>query len=165
MAAPDWVSYAGLITGTVGAITGCLAYRQSNKLKALELRLELRKAEADLRIAVQELLSLLEHARTSRYRVAAATGLFKSGALEAWTKAWEEDIAAAHVLEIKLPDAGIDYTAAQYQELESRLVDVHTRATEAAQLKAKYVGYLTADDKERDRLKANMDKLFPPAPH
>lgn len=50
MADPDLLGYTGAITGVIGAISGIagsvlgyIAYRRSDQLKALDLRLELRK--------------------------------------------------------------------------------------------------------------------------
>jgi len=43
MAAPNWVSYVGMVTGISGAIMGYISYRRSGQIKALDLRLELAK--------------------------------------------------------------------------------------------------------------------------
>ena len=63
----------GAVTGIIGAITGSAAlvlawisYRRSQQIKALDLRLELRKQVSDVRAAVEELPDLLERSRASR---------------------------------------------------------------------------------------------------
>ena len=55
MAEPHWAGYVGMVTGVIGAITGIagaimgyIGYRRSNKLKSLDLRLELRKSISDV---------------------------------------------------------------------------------------------------------------------
>jgi uncharacterized protein YukE len=92
----------------------------------------LRKAEADLRHAVQELPSLLERAKRSHTAVAATAGRHGSGAFEHWISGWETDLAAVQSLEGELPDANADYTDAKHGDLDSKLVAVQaldSRAT------------------------------------
>jgi hypothetical protein len=69
------------VTGIIGAITGAAAlvlawisYRRSQQVKALDLRLELRKQASDVRAAVSELPDLLEKSRASRIAVLGAMG-------------------------------------------------------------------------------------------
>jgi hypothetical protein len=125
-------------------------------LKALDLRLELRKTESDLRAAVHELPSFLEHAKKSRERVAAATGMRGSGALQQWTSDWEADLAAVRSLERELTDPDADYATATHRELESKLVDVHALASRAARVRDKYLQGLAADDGEREHIRADI---------
>jgi hypothetical protein len=145
MSDPVWLSFTGAVTGVIGTITGVagasmgyISLRHSKQLKALDLRLELRKANSDLRAAVHELPELLELARRSHDHLAAATGMLKSGASQKWTSNWEEDFAAIRVLEDELPDADADYTTATHLELESKLVAVHAITSRAAPLRDKY---------------------------
>ena len=163
MSDPVWLSYIGAVTGVIGTITGVagaimgyIGLRHSKQLKALDLRLELRKADSDLRAVVQELPPLLELAKKSRDRVAAATGMLRSGALEQWTSVWEEDFAAVRALEAELPDAESDYTSAKPHELESKLVSTHSMASRSARLREKYVERLAADDRERDHIREDL---------
>ena len=163
MSEPIWLSYTGAVTGIIGTITGVagaimgyVSLRHARQLKALDLRLELRKAAADLRAVVHELPALLELAKKSRDRVAAATGMRGSGALQEWTRVWEEDITAVRALEAELPAADADYSNATPQELESRLVAIHTTSARAATLKDKYLERLAADDRERDHIREDL---------
>lgn len=163
MSDPVWLSYTGAVTGVIGTITGVagaimgyIGLRHSKQLKALDLRLELRKADSDLRAVVHELQPLLELAKKSHDRVAAATGMLKSGALEQWTSVWKEDLSAVRALETELPDAESDYTSATPHELESTLVAVHSMASRAARLREKYAELLAADDRERDHIREDL---------
>ena len=67
MTDPHWTSYVGMATGIVGAITGVsgaimgyIGYRKSSQNKALDLRLELKKAVAninsDYKILLEQIL-------------------------------------------------------------------------------------------------------------
>jgi len=53
MAEPHWTAYVGIVTGAIGAVTGIagaimgfIGYRRSTAIKALDLRLDLRKGIA-----------------------------------------------------------------------------------------------------------------------
>ena len=84
MPAPDWVSYLGAVTGLAGSVMGFISLRRSTTMKALDLRLELRKAEVDLLSLFRSLQPLLERAKLSRDRVNAARGMLRSGAATAF---------------------------------------------------------------------------------
>src|SRR5690606_29924596 len=84
MADPHWTSYIGMITGISGAIMGFISYRRSNKLKALDLRLELRKSLNDLYLDHENAESLIALANKSRRAVASAAGSFGSGRMQIW---------------------------------------------------------------------------------
>jgi hypothetical protein len=85
MADSTWLGYVGVVTGGIGAVTGIsgavmgyIGYRYSRSMKALDLRLQLRKDESDFRACVENLPALLDLAKQSRIRVLAATGLGRS---------------------------------------------------------------------------------------
>ena len=102
---PDfWLSIIGAVTGTIGAVTGIVGailgyrgYRSSKNVKALDLRLELRRAESDLRAGVEELPGLMEHAKNSRMEVASATEHRPLDELENLRTAGTGDDDRAHV--------------------------------------------------------------------
>jgi hypothetical protein len=163
MPEPGWLNYVGAITGIIGAVTGVagaimgyISYRHSESLKALDLRLELRKAETDLRSTVQELSALLTRAKQSHTNVAAAMGLANSGAIALWMSGWQADHAAVRSLEGELPDANSDYSHAKHRELEAKLVGVHELGTRATRVRDKYLAELAADDADRAHIRADM---------
>jgi len=103
VAEPHWMSYVGMVTGIVGAITGVagaimgyLGYRRSDKLKVLDLRLELRKAVSDARVALEQLRELIHTANRSRVNNFAARGLSQSGTMIKWNA----EVKTADLLEI-----------------------------------------------------------------
>ena len=161
MADSNLLPYVGAITGTIGAVTGIagavmgfVSYRRSGQMKALDLRLELRKTVDDLHDSVQSLSSLLERAKGSRAAVAAATG--QAGALQHWQGEYEKDLSAAQRLVTETPDPSATYKSLSYSELESRLVSVHQIQSQADRLHAKYRASLAADDKEREQIRADV---------
>jgi hypothetical protein len=77
-----WLGYVGVITGGIGALTGIcgaimgyIGYRNSRSMKALDLRLQLRKDESDFRACVESLPALLELAKQSQCRLLVRGGL------------------------------------------------------------------------------------------
>jgi hypothetical protein len=148
----------GAVTGVIGAITGpaalvlaWISYRRSQQIKALDLRLELRKQVSDVRTVVEALPDLLERSRVSRIAVLAGIGVLKSGAFEIWKAELESDLKTAQALAWEVPDADETYQRSKHQDLETKLVEVHTLAGNAARLRDKYLTELAYDDKERDQ--------------
>lgn len=136
------------------------ALRRSSKLKALDLRLELRRADADIHALAQEFPGLVERAKASRTAVAAATGRHGSSVFQQWTADCERDLAAMRALQAQVPGPNTDYASASHRELESKLVAVHSLGTQAKGLREKYVAELAADDKERERIAADQRSRF-----
>lgn len=154
MADSNLLPYVGAITGIAGAVMGFVSYRRSGQMKALDLRLELRKAVGDLYDSVQTLSSLLERAKRSRTAVSAATG--QTGALQHWQGEFEKDLSAVQRLVAETPYPGATYDSISYSELESRLVSVHQIQSQADRLHEKYRTSLAADDKEREQIRADV---------
>jgi hypothetical protein len=162
--------WVGAVTGIVGAITGlagfvlgCINYRRLQQIKALDLRLELRKQVSDLRAVVESLPDLLEQSRASRITVLAHMGWGPKGppgeeqspsiACKTWMAAWESDFQAAKDLVRKVPDPNETFQHLKHQDLETKLVEVHDVARRATELHDKYRAELAADDKLCDDLR------------
>jgi len=146
----------GAITGPVGCLIGLVSYRRSQQIKALDLRLELRKHVSDIRADIEALPALMEGAQASRTAVLAAMGVLQSGASEIWKAALETDLKTVHALARELPDADETYQRSKPKKLENKLVEVHTLAVKVARLRDKYETALASDDKERDRIRADV---------
>lgn len=162
----DWLAYTGTITGIIGAITGIagsimgyIGYRRSEKLKALDLRLELRKADTLARSTVDDLPSLLERAKASRNAVSAATGMLGSGNLKGWLSEWETDFRTVKSLQAELPSTNVEYTQLDSLGLEAKLVAIHALHLRANQILEKYNASLAADDIEREHLRADVREI------
>ena len=161
MADLAYLGYAGVITGVIGAVTGVagsvlgyIAYRRSDQLKALDLRLELRKNVTLLISDASELLPLFEHAQRSKLAVAAATGMYKSGATEKWVSEYEVDKIAAIALIEKLPRADESFTELSPSNLESKLVEIHSQQDAISRLHKKYDESIAVDDRDRAQIVA-----------
>src|SRR5260370_19210530 len=109
MSAPLWL---GIITGCIGAVTGIagsvmgyVSLRRVRRLKALDLRLELRKAEADARAISSELPALLAKSDRSRMAVAAFEGWVNSGAMGLWKGEVATDKAKVRTVLASVPEA------------------------------------------------------------
>ncbi len=163
MSDPIWLSYAGVITGTIGAITGIagatmgyISYRRTGRMKALDLRLELRKSVNDLRSTVESLPSIMEQAKGSRISVLNARGLFRSSIMDQWNAELEKDISAVTLLKSELPDSSATFENLTHSGLEAKLVTVHATQSKAAGLREKYRTSLASDDKEREHIRADQ---------
>lgn len=160
------MSYAGLIAGAIGALTGIVGavlgyvgYRRAEQIKALDLRLELRKAASDLRAAVKELPDLLAQAKMSHTNLAAALGQVKSGNMVRWTNEWEADHSAVEELQRQVAGIADDFAALKPEDLEAALVAVHAIAGQAAKIRGKYLEKMANDDQRREQLRAEVRAL------
>ena len=163
MSEQTWLAYIGAIAGIVGAVTGIagavvavLAFRRTSELKSLDLRLELRRTESTLRSDIQDLVPLLERAKKSRTKLAAAQGSFNSGATAHWLSQWDSDLAEANQLVAGTTALDIDCSGFSQAKLEARLVTVHKLQHQVAQLSGKYDVSLAEDDSGREQLRADQ---------
>lgn len=163
MSEPAWLGYTGAITGIVGAITGIagavmgyIAYRRSDQIKALDLRLELRKAETVLRSDTEELIPFLEQAQESHRAVAAAAGRTNSGMMQSWLAEFDEDVAMGSSFNAGLSAPSADYSALSHEELETKLVEVHVLHQKVKRLRDKYQASIAQNDRERENIRADM---------
>lgn len=149
MASLDWNSIGalfGALTGLVGAVTGVIALRRADQLKALDLRIQLRQAENIFHSDLEALLALMQRAKKSREHVNSATGAYLSGAMKKWHSAFEVDNAEAQLLgrtlsfsNAKLPN----------DELETKLIELHALQLKVMRLKEKYDLSYSQDDQKR----------------
>jgi len=123
----------------------------------LDLRLELRKVDADVCSQVLALSGELEHAKQSRERIAAATGGVNSGAIAQWSISLKSDLSRLQELEDGLPAADADYRGESSAAIESMLVMRHKVLIEARRLTAKYAESVTQDDRTRKAIRAALE--------
>jgi len=153
MSAPDWLSYVAAASGIAGAVMGGISVRRTVLFKAQDLRLVIRKTDADIREAFANLPDLFEKARRSRAAVFAMTG--RSGAMQAWLRDIDADRAALPALQATLQAAPDDYRSLTAAGLEDKLVELHRLGSKVKQLVEKYQASLAADDREREQLQAD----------
>jgi hypothetical protein len=159
---PQTLSVIGAVTGIVGAVTGIagfvlgyVSYRRSQKLKSLDLRLELNRRLAEVRTTISELPDLLHRSKQSRDSVLAALGTFRTGAHTVWTTHWKNDLAEAQDLAKELPPADERFQQATHDDLEGQLLAVHALELKSGRIRDKYLEALAADDRDRDHIQAN----------
>lgn len=146
----------GAATGILGAVLGYVSYRRSQQIKALDLRLELRKQLADVETTIIELPELLEQSRRSRAAVLSAMGLVRSGAHDVWRTTLASDMEIARTLRTAIPPRDADYERSTHRELEDQLLQVH-----ALQLKATR---LRTNTLRRLRRTIGIENIFAPMP-
>ena len=163
MADPHWTSYVGMVSGLIGAATGIaggiMAYKSSrevNKIKSLDLRLELRKAVTDITTSYTNLNGLIDSANKSRISMAAATGRFHSGMMELWNNELETDKTTIAQIGETIPTDEEDYKDLNTAELEAKLVDVHRLQGEVTQLADKYHAAMDEDKRQGDHIREDM---------
>jgi hypothetical protein len=170
MADPHWSGYVGMASGIIGAITGIagaimgyIGYRRSNRIKSLDLRLELRKAVTDVQTDMDRLRTLIDKANKSRQAVFVARGLSRSGPMERWKGEVADDKAKTGELFKRAPKAENPYGKLQMKELESELVAVHKLKGEVKRLLDKYSDVIRSDDEERKQIREDERVRY--APH
>ncbi len=89
MTLPDWVNYLSLICGVGGLVFGYFAYRRSGQMKAIDLRLELRKIDADVHRLLRKLPAHLERARELHEAASTMPDSHQSRAMEPWQADWD----------------------------------------------------------------------------
>lgn len=162
MTSQVWLEYAGAIGGLIGALTGIgglvlsiLAFRRTGQLKALDLRLELRRCERMLRSDASGICDLLEDAKASHTKLGAAHGSYHSGAMEHWLAEWDTDRSSASALVEQVVDLGEPGEAMSQGDLEARLNAVQDLQHQLANLAGKYKDSLAKDDEGRAQLRAD----------
>ena len=158
-----WLSYAGSIGGLIGALTGiggvilgALAFRRTGQLKALDLRLELRRCERMLTSEDADIVELLESAKKSHTRLGAAQGGYRSGAMQHWLAEWDTDLANAKLLREQVIALGTASNSMSQGDLEIRLNAVQDLQHKLGKLAGKYNGSLIKDDEGRVQLRADQ---------
>ena len=173
VAMPDasWLAVFGAVTGAIGAISGIAGailgfkgYRRANAVKALDLRLELRRAVSDARSGVEALPRLMGQADLSRRAVLNARGMSRSGVMTAWEQSYAADQQRVGSLNAELPGDGEDHAAMNdHAQLESSLVHIHSLTRSIDELKKKYENELAKDEATRNALRADVrNRLVPP---
>jgi len=143
----------GSITGIAGAIMGYIAYRRSNMLKSLDLRMELKKSRNSAFAAHEKSLEVIEESEKSRKAVSAAMGRFGSGGMKQWEQDLAKDKRSIEKLVYELPHPTEDYDSLSAKELETKIVEIHRLQTYVQVYVDKYTKELASDDEDRKFLR------------
>jgi hypothetical protein len=144
-----WQNVASL----VGAVAGVWALIRTSRFKALDLRIPLRKDEADLRDLIDSLPGLMQRAVQSRNAIDGARGLYKSGVHVMFVEEMEAATKAIQDLTKMRPLDGQDHRGVSAADLESRIVEIHRVTVRAKALRDKFLASIATDDHERERLR------------
>ena len=167
----SWLSVLGAVTGVIGAITGVVGailglkgYRRANAVKALDLRLELRKAVSDARSGVQALPKLMGESMRSRRATLSARGVLIGEEMRVWEKSYSADLKEVDSLNDELPSNAEDHARMNdHAQLESSLVNVHRLTRRIDALTMKYEKELAKDEARCNALHADVrNRLVPP---
>lgn len=166
MANPSWTDYisvaagiVGMVTGISGAVMGYIGYRRSNQIKALDMRLALRKDLGEAREAIGTLRQMMSQADGSRKANMAARGVYQSGAMKVWEATLGADRAEVTKIAAAIPREGTDFSAMSEKQLESEIIAAHKIKTSLATFEAKYCGELAADADSRRQIAAQQTAM------
>jgi hypothetical protein len=163
---PDsqWMAYAGLTSGVIGAVTGIagsvmgyLSYRKTRDMKALDLRIELRRQESDAQTFFAGGVEFLKRANNSRRAVASANGFLNSGRMVQWDNQFAIDLECLSRLVAEIPQHGQTHERVSVGQLESKLVAMHTLKSEIGVVLDKYKSSLAEDDESRREIRATAN--------
>ncbi|WP_186091147.1 hypothetical protein [Burkholderia gladioli] len=159
MADASWTDYfgiVGMVTGVFGAIMGYVGYRRSNQIKALDMRVALRKDLAEAWGTIATLRKMMTDANASRQATLAARGLGHSGAWVAWEQNLETDRAELEEVVAATRGEDADFSALSERQLETELVTIHKVKATISTLLDKYRGEIAADDETRRQIAHQM---------
>ena len=156
--ASDWMIYAALTAGCVGAIAGLsgiamshAAQKRNAEARALDLRLRLGKLESDLREVIGELPRIMQRAERSNLTLATSSGVRQTSS-SSLQRELDEDFAALGMLEAAVPSFGGDYSSLQMTDLEARVLAAFQLQSKAQRLDSKYRTVLLQDHNRRIQL-------------
>jgi hypothetical protein len=159
MTEPQWTSYVAIITGIIGAVAGLagaimslVTYRRGNRMKSLDLWLNLRKAVNVLEADLLYIEKLMEQVNQSREGKAAANGTSESEQMMKWKQDLEADRNEVRRLSEESPVFEEDYHILTVRVLESTLIEVHGLQGRADKLRWRYESTLRTSNKERKQM-------------
>lgn len=152
MSVSDWTGVVGAVTGVAALVVSVIAYRRSNQVKSLDMRLELRKVVGESHGSLTNLRSLIEYAAGSRRAVLAARGQVRSGAMQLWEQTLTTDRAEIARIAAALRSEAADFAALPVNNLEEELVAAYKLKASLSTLVEKYRAEVTADNDSRRQI-------------
>lgn len=148
----DWIGTVASGVGVLIAIYSAVRSNQANKrvdqIKALDLRLDLRKTLGDTHESLATLRGLIAEAETSRPAVLSMQGNL-GGALDGFNRMVAADRTRLEAIVTPLPSEDTDYSSYTPEQLEAEIVTVHRIAASLATMKDQYRAHLAQDDEAR----------------
>ncbi|WP_413183382.1 hypothetical protein [Paraburkholderia sacchari] len=155
----DWTNYVGTATGLIALAVSIGAYRRSNQIKSLDMRIELRKVIGESHDSLNNLRSLIDYAAGSRRAVLAARGQGRSGAMQVWEQTLTTDRAEIERIAAALRSEDADFAALSQARLETELVAAYKLKTGLTNLVDKYRGEVTADNDARRQISEQVTAI------
>lgn len=162
----NWVDFAGVFFGLIGAVTGCTGavisyknFKKVQKVKSLDLRIELRRTINEIRALLLEAENLLPRAYKSRLAVHSATGKLRSGATASWQTEYMKDLKSLEDINERFCRAEKHLNVDSYETLEQKLDSIDQLKREILPIVSKYLETLKEDDKVRERIRDQHEKL------
>lgn len=156
------MSLTGAVGGVIGSVLGVggawlahSACRRSQEMKALDLRLEIRKALHTLNHGVGKLEDQLALAFKSRMLNAAASGSLKSGSMVNWRAQFDVDTAGLNDLKHALEVLSPDLAQRSLRDMEALLTELDAQAHQVKALLDRYRNSVAEDDRLRERARAS----------
>jgi hypothetical protein len=156
MAEPHWTSYVGMLTGIVGIGVALFSNWKVNKIKSLDLRIELKKLALNTQSNLEQLEELMELANRSRINMSAALGRTGSGQMVKWKDDYQKDILIKDDLLKRAPDITKKYLNLTPHELEDNLIELHDYAGKVIYLCDKYKQTIKKDEEDGIQLKEDF---------
>jgi hypothetical protein len=148
----DWIGIVVSGVSVLIAVYSAAAARRANQrvdqIKALDLRLELRKTLGDTHESLSVLRELIAEAEVSRPRVLSMQGNL-GGALTGFNQMVAADRTRLDAMVAPLPSEVTDYSSHTPEQLEKEIVTVHRIAANLATMNAKYRAELEQDNEAR----------------
>lgn len=157
------MSLTGAVGGVIGSVVGIgsawVAHRagqRSLEMKALDLRMEIRKSMHLLNYGIGKLEDQMAQAFKSRALNAAVSGTLKSGEMVNWRAQFDADSSELndlkHALEILAPD----FAQRTAYEMEALLVELDGQAHRVKMLLGHYRASVAEDELVRQRAKTKL---------
>jgi len=163
MSNTDMLSYVGALTGVIGAIAGIagsimgyFSLRRTGEIKALELRLELVKAATDVFQKIDSVGDLLARAKKSRDAAAAATGMYHSGAKQAWQRQFDADHESLDSINESFDELNVDFSSFSLRELERSISELYGLRTFLEGIAHRNAQLIAEDDLSREAIRSRM---------
>lgn len=153
MADPHWTSFVGMGTGVFGAIIGYISYRTATSLKSLDLRIETRCLEDELKAAIGQHEAINKQAKESRPRIASAQGFLRSGQMQKWQGEIDDREKRAEEVINQLDCLSLVYDGMSTKQLEDALVTLRQFKGRIDIIIQEYANDLAWDDEQRRQLR------------
>jgi uncharacterized coiled-coil DUF342 family protein len=156
MTEPHWTGYVGMLSGIIGVGVALFSNWKVNKIKSLDLRLELKKLVLNINSNLVQLDELMDLANSSRTNMSAARGRTTSGEMVKWKDEYQKALSIKDTLLQNAPDPSNKYTNLSPHKLENKLIELFDYAGKVNTLCDKYKQEIQKDEEDRKQLKEDF---------